>query len=372
VLQKTQSSSSAVAGDGTVIEAACSHDNLLKQEAVQEALEASIRAAEKAPDNKAAQKMLDLATKTAGIMHERMAKNRAKGRNVETLRISGHEPDAMMQKQKIGRGSAPSYKPSVLSNEQRIITVFAVDPSSETAVIPEMLAQSHRVSGDSVDELLLDAGYCCASILKDPIEQEISLLCPEGHVLGNGKHSKKKYTKGEFKYDESTDTYTCPAGSLLTIASVNKEGIYRRYGTKDCAGCLQHDKCTKATAGRKINRYPQDEHKEALRLVMQQYQAKKRYSYRKAWVEPIFSMLRGNQQLNRFRRKGLEAVKLEFSLHVLAYNIGRPVAYICFAMHTVKRLFRSSKQLLLEGILKMYFLCLSEKILIPVLSKLSM
>ncbi len=49
------SSSTRFAGDGTVIEAACSHDNLLKEEAVKARAQAAIQAAERAPDDPAVQ-----------------------------------------------------------------------------------------------------------------------------------------------------------------------------------------------------------------------------------------------------------------------------------------------------------------------------
>jgi hypothetical protein len=40
----------------------------------------------------------------------------------------------------------------------------------------------------------------------------------------------------------------------------------------------------------------------------------------------VFSSLRCQQGLNRFRRRGLEAVKREFALHVLAHSLSRAVA----------------------------------------------
>jgi hypothetical protein len=75
------------------------------------------------------------------------------------LSISGNEPEAMVQRLKRGRGRAASYKPSVLANEDRIVTAMALDPSSETKVIAAMLDQSARVVGSQAEELLLDAGY---------------------------------------------------------------------------------------------------------------------------------------------------------------------------------------------------------------------
>ena len=82
--------------------------------------------------------------------------------------------------------------------------------------------------------------------------------------------------------------------------------------------------CTQAAQGRGIKRYPEDEPREALRLVMQQPQARRIFNERKAIVE-LFSSLRCQQGLNRFRRRGLQAVKREFALHVLAHNLSRAV-----------------------------------------------
>jgi hypothetical protein len=88
------------------------------------------------------------------------------------------------------------------------------------------------------------------------------------------------------------------------------------------------ESCTKAVQGRRVKRYPEDEHRDALRLVMQHRQARRIFSQRKAIVEPVFSSLRCQQGLNRFRRSGLQAVKREFALHVLAYNLSRAVALL--------------------------------------------
>lgn len=332
ILTQTGSDGNSVAGDGTVIEAACSHYNLLKQEAVQQAQEVTRQKALDHPDDAAHQRRYEQADKTAETMKTRVQKKQAKGQKTDQLCISPTEPDAVMQRQKRGRGSAPSYKPSILVNEGRLILAQALDGSSETAVIPEMLDQSETITGAKTEELMLDAGYCCHSVISESLSRDISLLCPEGHVPGEGKSSQKKYAKGQFQYDEQQDSYRCPAGEQLRYQSSyqgneTNEG-YRLYGSPACTDCAQRDHCTTAKAGRRIKRYSQDEWKEALRLVMGQKQAKARFSKRQAWVEPVFSVLRGQQNLNRFRRKGLARVRAEFGLHVLAYNIGRLIAFL--------------------------------------------
>jgi hypothetical protein len=59
---------------------------------------------------------------------------------------------------------------------------------------------------------------------------------------------------------------------------------------------------------------------------MTQPEVRARYRQRQAMVEPVFSQLRSRQGLNRFRRRGLKAVRVEFTLHALAYNLSRAVA----------------------------------------------
>ena len=42
---------------------------------------------------------------------------------------------------------------------------------------------------------------------------------------------------------------------------------------------------------------------------------------------PLMAGLRERQGLNRFRRRGLRGVRLEFRLHLMAYNLGRALVY---------------------------------------------
>ena len=78
-----------------------------------------------------------------------------------------------------------------------------------------------------------------------------------------------------------------------------------------------------------IERTRATELREGLAEVMAQPQARQRYHKRKGMVEPVFSHLRGQQGLNRFRRRGLAKVGLEFRLHIMAYNLARAVVAVC-------------------------------------------
>jgi len=140
------------------------------------------------------------------------------------------------------------------------------------------------------------------------------------------------FHKSAFDYDSSTDSCRCPAGQTLILLSNSAETSctreHRVYGGASCGECHLRKNCTKLAHGRRIKRYPEDERRDALRLVIQHVQARQICSQRKAIVEPVFSSLRCQQGLNRFRRRGLQAVKREFALHVMAHNLSRAVALL--------------------------------------------
>src|SRR5690606_22970652 len=165
VLRETGSSGECLAGDGTVGEAACSYYGWLKAEAARERAEAAEREAVAAPQDAMKQRQAALARQTQETLEERAAQRRRQGKVHEHLCISGQEPEAMVQLLKRGRGTGPSYKPSILANEARVVVAQTVHPSQEAAVLPTLLSQSAAVTGMMASELLLDAGYFTDSVI---------------------------------------------------------------------------------------------------------------------------------------------------------------------------------------------------------------
>ncbi len=342
VLKVTGSQSQHLAGDGTVIEAACSHYKLLKEEAVREQAAAARTALDQAPEDLDCQQQAALAIQVEETFDARKQARLDKGSKTDSLAVSPTEPEAMVQPQKRKRGKAASYKGSVLANEQRVIVAHAVDPSQEVSVIPGLLDQSQRVTGEAPHELSLDAGYFCHSIIDVTLSRDISLLCPEGKAPGQARQVKGGvFPKSQFRYVPLEDVYICPAGESLRPGPRQKK-TYTMYRTPACTSCAMRDQCTTAKAGRRIRRLDGDDAKEALREVMQHPQAKKVFRQRQAMVEPVFSALKGLQRLTRFRRRGLAGITREFGLHVLAYNLGRAVAAsycLLFMLYRVPRAF---------------------------------
>jgi hypothetical protein len=102
ILKASGSASTRLAGDGTVIEAACSRYNLLKEEAVRARAQAAMAALERAPDDRAAQQAQRRSSQCEQIFDARLAARQHKGKGTGSLRISGTEPEAMVQRLKRG------------------------------------------------------------------------------------------------------------------------------------------------------------------------------------------------------------------------------------------------------------------------------
>lgn len=330
VLKVTGSGSAVVAGDGTIIEAAASRYRLVREEALREALTEAREALAAAPQERSRARRVAQFEQAHAVMQQRQRAREAAGKNAARVQINPQEPDARVQPLKDKKRFQASYKPSVLANEKRVVLAHGVHCSSETEPLGELLdrAQAHG----EIETVLLDAGYFSDAVLEAAARRNIELLCPQGNSRGKdwNKQSEKYYPKGRFVYDPAHDAYRCPAGAHLTRVSQYRGSErypgYVRYAGPACASCAQRPRCTRNSAGRHIKRYAGDGAKDALREKMAQPEQRARYVKRQGMVEPVFSQLRGRQGLNRFRRKGLKAVRLEFALHAMAYNLGRAMA----------------------------------------------
>lgn len=99
VLARSGTSTACLAGDGTVIEAACSHYRLLKEEAVRARVsKARIGHQQALPEQQdETQQQLDRAHACEQVLDARIAARRHHGKRTDTVRVSLTEPEAAMQ-----------------------------------------------------------------------------------------------------------------------------------------------------------------------------------------------------------------------------------------------------------------------------------
>lgn len=344
LVKELKISSGDAAGDGTVLEAMASRYRVIKAEAARAEAEAARNQAEHNPLDEAAQTQAASAERIAEIAEARQAKAATNRSDPDKIQLSKTDPESTLQPLKNG-ASRFSYKPSVLASKERLIVGQYVDASDENAAVKPMLDQHKAIFGALPNRALFDAGYHNETVLGLAVELDLDMLCPSGRADRGewGKRSRNgKFRKNEFRYDEERDVYVCPAKRELVRGRRHvRDGRARvEYVCKNCAGCEFHDRCTDAERGRTIERYEVDELKEAMTKVFENEGARKIYGQRKAMVEPVFSELRGVQNLDRFHRRGIENVRVEFSLHCIAYNLRRSI--ILGIGETIGGIFRSN------------------------------
>jgi hypothetical protein len=129
------------------------------------------------------------------------------------------------------------------------------------------------------------------------------------------------YAKEDFRYDKRKNCYRCPAGERLDfrfqIQERGRDMLY--YSTPACKGCRLRAKCTRNAVGRRITRsveeWALDDMERRNRMHPQKLKR------RKEIVEHPFGTVKRSMNQGYFLTRGLEKVKAEMSLTVLAHNL---------------------------------------------------
>ena len=170
---------------------------------------------------------------------------------------------------------------------------------------------------------LADAGYHSGANLQACAEREQQVVMPDAQE----KALKQPYHKDHFKYDDTTDTYTCPQGQILHFSCVkHRTGrlpmrVYRGSGVW-CRGCPAFGVCTKeGRQGRALEIGFHEAMLRSHRAWMTTEEAKAQYRRRKVLPEPVFGILKEQQGARRFLLRIVTKVKAEWNLLATAFNL---------------------------------------------------
>ena len=131
-----------------------------------------------------------------------------------------------------------------------------------------------------------------------------------------------RFDKADFIYDPEKNEYRCPAGEALIwrFSSVEKGMTNHRYWSSNCKACPLKDKCT-PSAQRRVTRWEHQDVLDDMQARLEQTPDAMRI--RRSTVEHPYATIKAWMGSTHFLTKGLERVKIEMSLHVLAYNFSR-------------------------------------------------
>jgi transposase len=180
--------------------------------------------------------------------------------------------------------------------------------------------RAKNLLGVSGFELLADRGYYFGEQVKECIDSGIVPYIPKPNTSVNLK--KQMFSKEHFNFSPETDSYRCPANKTLTyrFSTTERGRDIRYYIASDCKRCPIKSKCT----GNDYRRLTRLENESVLdEMAIRLRDNPQKYSLRQTIAEHPFGTLKRGMNQDHFLMRGLEKVKTEMSLSVLAYNMKR-------------------------------------------------
>ncbi len=258
---------------------------------------------------------------------------RSKSAEKKEVRASTTDPEARVMLQAKG-AYGPSYNLQVSTDAEAKIIV-GVGVSQTPTDVAELEPAVERVEasvGEKPQQVVVDAGFTNQATLEAMAQREIDLIgaLPE-RKKASWEPLKRRGVSVEFypeafRYDTSTERYTCPAGKGLVYETREQHAgwwhhRYRARGS-DCRACaFQAQCCPRTKKGRSLVRREQTPVLMAFQAKMETAEAKEIYKQRAGVAEFPHAWIKDKIGLRQFRLRGLVKVTLEALWACLTYNI---------------------------------------------------
>lgn len=259
------------------------------------------------------------------------AKEKLRGSGAKEINLTDEESTTMLHR---GYRAEPSYNGQIAVEESNRVIVAASlsNNPADYKALEELTEQVEKTIGDRPAEILGDSGYSSYENLEYLESKGIDGYIPDQRMesIRKGTTSHPEFHKGKFKYDKTTDAYTCPMGKVVAY-----KGMLKRYGKPDtriykcmdCTGCERKQECTKAEQ-RTICIDPREHLIEKMRSKLDTVAGRKKYGKRKYLVEPIFGDMKYNLKIRELLLRGKIKAGGEFLLVCITHNLRKIAKYI--------------------------------------------
>jgi hypothetical protein len=222
----------------------------------------------------------------------------------------------------------PAYTLQAAVDAQHSLIVdyeLTQDAADNNHLAPVATAAKQMLGVDTLT-VCADAGYYDTVDLKACDDQTIITYVPvpEPKISRKTQVPTPEYYHDKFIYDEASDVYRCPQGSMMRrFRSQSKEDGRRiyLYRTDACHNCPVRASCTTSPRGRYISRW---EHEAVLeRLKERLAREPDIIKRRKAIIEHVFGTVKKIWGYGALLLRGLAKIASEVALMNLTYNIRR-------------------------------------------------
>jgi transposase len=252
---------------------------------------------------------------------------------------------------------AYNVQTTVDSKHNLVIDVKAVN-NNDKKMACEMGRRAKAIIEKKDFDHLMDKGYHDGETISKCQEHGLRTLIAEPTASRSSDIPTPEFYNDKFIYNKQTDSYTCPAGSILItkgreykIKSWNGYSLVKQYKTRACGSCASHNQCTKSpkNRGRIIQR---SIYQDAVDLNNQRVALEKeKYRKRQEMVEHPFGIIKRQWGYDHVLMKGIDKVEAESNLIFLCYNLKRVIKILGFK-EFMKRLLAASIFFLKNGFIR--------------------
>ena len=334
--------------DGSKVKACAGVDTFRREEKLRAHLEAAREQVEQMGDPRTAEevspRMAKARQRAAREKQQRLEKaleeleeiraNKSSLEEKKKVRVSMTDPEARIMKQSDG-GFAPSYNAQITTDakEKVVVGVTVSQCGSDYGELVPAMEKVEENMGRNPEQAVVDGGFMSRENILAMDGKKIDLIGPMGdgaeQSVGqlNRRGVEAAFRPEAFRYDEGSNTYTCPAGKVLRADGKEEQPgrinyRYRAQGA-DCRACPFREQCCpqSGTRGRCIRRAVDDPVVVAHVEKMQTEEAKEVYRQRGEVAEFPNAWIKDKIGLRQFRLRGLIKVGMEVLWACLTYNI---------------------------------------------------
>ena len=211
--------------------------------------------------------------------------------------------------------------------------IVDVEPSparwtAEVAATRTMIERTKDRFDLQPEKLAADTAYGSGGNLAWLMERGIEPHIP---ILDRTSQTNGVFTRNNFTFDRTNDTYICPGGKALRCVTKHSDNgvLIYRASVRDCADCALKAQCTKGPS-RVLS---VNAHEEVRQYVasLAGTEAFKKSACQRRKVEMLFAHLKRTLNFRRLRLRGMTGARDECTLAAIAQNLRKLVKMIGFS-----------------------------------------
>jgi transposase len=221
---------------------------------------------------------------------------------------------------------------SMVDAEHNLPIDYKVTNQNDSKAMGNMVQRTKSILRTNEFTVLFDKGYHTGSELKTAQNLGIETIVAIPAVPTTSQAPDHDYNSENFKYDTSSDSYTCPQGEILrtngrwytTHGRRNILISFKQYKTKACKSCPVRIKCTRSKTGRLIERsiYAENYERNRANVVEKEHLYKRRQTI----AEHPFGTIKRQWGFNYvLTKKEINRASADVGFMFIAYNLRRIV-----------------------------------------------